>query len=224
MDKKVSVLIPAFNEEGRIGETVKASFKILGVFEVIVVDDGSLDNTAVEAEKAGARVLKLPHNMGKGKAIEKGAREVSGEFVVLLDGDLGSSAVFAEKLLPPLLRGEADMVIARFGKPRKKGGVGLVKRLTRWGLKAFTGQVVEAVLSGQRAFTRESFLELLPLSPGYALEFGMTVDALKRGYRIVEVPVEMTHRETGRDLKGFLHRGKQFRDILREIVRRKIFG
>ena len=65
---------------------------------------------------------------------------------------------------------------------------------------------------------------LLPLSPGYALEFGMTVDALKRGYRIVEVPVEMTHRETGRDLKGFLHRGKQFRDILREIVRRKIFG
>ncbi|GAV22348.1 glycosyltransferase family 2 protein [Carboxydothermus pertinax] len=224
MEKKVSVIIPAFNEEERIGETVRASFKIPGVKEVLVVDDGSTDNTYQEAAKAGARVIKLTQNRGKGKAIEAGAQEFTGDFVVLLDGDLGSSAAWAEKLLNPLLSGEADMVIARFGKARKKGGVGLVKKLTRWGLKLFTGQVIDAVLSGQRAFTRESFLALLPLSPGYALEFGMTVDALKKGYRIVEVPVEMTHRETGRDLKGFLHRGKQFRDILKEIFKRKFTG
>ncbi|ABB14130.1 MULTISPECIES: glycosyltransferase family 2 protein [Carboxydothermus] len=222
MGKKVSVIIPAYNEEGRIGETVKASFKISGVEEVIVVDDGSTDNTYNEAVLAGAKVIKLSQNVGKGKAIEAGAREFTGDFVLLLDGDLGNSAVYAEKLLTPLFTGEADMVIARFGAPRKKGGFGLVKRLTRWGLKSFTGQVVEAVLSGQRAFTRESFLGLLPLAEGYALEFGMTVDALKKGYRIVEVAVPMTHRETGRDLKGFIHRGRQFADILKEIIRRKV--
>ncbi|WP_235837278.1 glycosyltransferase family 2 protein, partial [Carboxydothermus islandicus] len=169
MEKKVSVIIPAYNEEGRIGDTVRASYKIPGVKEVIVVDDGSTDNTYAEAVHAGAKVIKLSRNAGKGKAIEAGAREFTGDFVLLLDGDLGNSAVYAEKLLTPLFAGEADMVIARFGAPRKKGGFGLVKRLTRWGLKSFTGQVVEAVLSGQRAFTRESFLGLLPLAEGYAL-------------------------------------------------------
>jgi len=219
---KASVIIPAFNEEGRIGATVRAVRRIPEVVEVIVVNDGSTDATEKEARQAGARVLNMPGNSGKGAALNRGVRAAAAEIVVLLDGDLGATAGEARKLIRPILDDEADMTIARFPPPRRKGGFGLVKGLAARGIYYFTGLKMQSPISGQRALKREALPYVFPVAGGYGAEVGMTIAAARAGFRILEVPVLMGHRETGRDLKGFIHRGRQFRDIALTLL--KCFG
>ncbi|MDA8097262.1 MAG: glycosyltransferase family 2 protein [Clostridia bacterium] len=213
MTQRVSIVIPAYNEADTIKATVRAALSIPEVDEVLVVDDHSGDGTAEAARAAGARVFSLPRNSGKGAALNYGIRQAIGEVVVLLDADLGVSAAQARKLVLPILAGEADVSIARFPRARRKGGFGLVKGLARNGIRYFTGLEMQSPISGQRALRREALEKLVPLAGGYGVEVGMTVDAARFGYRLIEVPVEMTHKETGRDVRGFLHRGRQFRDI-----------
>jgi len=211
---KVSVLIPAYNEEKKIFDTVSTVLSIPSVSEVVVVDDASRDNTASLAGEAGAKIVALEKNLGKGGALNRGAGIVTGDVILLLDGDLGKSAIDAQLLLQPILNGEADMTIAQFPPPLIKGGFGLVKGLARTGIKLFTGKVMQSPLSGQRAMRREVLTAILPFSSGYGAEVGITLKAARMGYKIAEVPVQMTHAETGRDLKGFWHRGSQFVDII----------
>ncbi|RJX21887.1 MAG: glycosyltransferase family 2 protein [Desulforudis sp.] len=213
MTQRVSIVIPAYNEADTIEATVRAALSIPEVDEVLVVDDHSGDGTAEAARAAGARVFSLPRNSGKGAALNYGIRQAIGEVVVLLDADLGVSAAQARKLVLPILAGEADVSIARFPRARRKGGFGLVKGLARNGIRYFTGLEMQSPISGQRALRREALEKLVPLAGGYGVEVGMTVDAARFGYRLIEVPVEMTHKETGRDVRGFLHRGRQFWDI-----------
>ncbi len=218
--KRVSVLIPAHNEEKYIFETIDAIKKIPVINQIVVVDDASADNTAQLAVKAGARVISLPKNMGKGGALNKGLEHITEEVIALIDGDLGSSAIELTKLAAPVLADEADMTVARFPKARKKGGFGLVKGLARKGIKLFTGLEVAAPLSGQRVLKRQVVEALGGFESGYGVEVGMTIDVARKGFRIREVEVDMTHAETGRDLHGFLHRGKQFIDVARVLARR----
>jgi len=218
----VSVVIPAFNEGRAIARTVAAVRNLPGVSEVIVVDDCSTDDTAARARDSGARVVSLPVNRGKGAALNAGIAAAGGEVIVLLDADLGDSAAEAHKLILPILEGRADLTIARFPAARRRGGFGLVKGLARRGIRHFTGLEMESPISGQRAVRRELLSQLLPLAGGYGVEVGMTIDAAVRGYRLLEVPVQMRHRETGRDWRGFVHRGRQFRDIMLTLIRRRI--
>jgi hypothetical protein len=109
------------------------------------------------------------------------------------------------------------MTVAVFPRTGKKAGFGLVRGLARAGIKFFTGRLVEAPLSGQRAMHRGVFLDLLPLAAGYGMEVDLTVRACHKGYRIKEVPVFMAHRETGRDITGFMHRGRQFCHVARTL-------
>ncbi|HZK18475.1 MAG TPA: glycosyltransferase family 2 protein [Clostridia bacterium] len=211
--KRVSVLIPAYNEEDKIGDTVGAAFTIPFVHEVVVVDDASTDNTAGIAETAGAKVCALRKNLGKGGALNHGALVITGDIVLLLDGDLGKSAIEARLLLQPVLDGEADMTIASFPPPVIKGGFGLVKGLARKGIKFFSGYEMKSPLSGQRAMKRAVLEAMLPFSSGFGVEVGATLRAAMKGYSLLEVPVQMTHAETGRDLRGFVHRGSQFADV-----------
>ena len=217
---RVTVLIPAHNESIRIYDTVRAVKKVPEVNEIIVVDDASQDNTAELAQKAGARVIRLNTNLGKGGALNKGMEEVSGSVIALVDGDLGSTAGDVRKLILPVLHGEADMTIARFKKAKKKGGFGLVKGMASKGIKFFTGLEMMSPLSGQRVMTREVFKSLGRFASGYGVEVGLTIDVARKGFRIREVDVNMTHAETGRDLKGFAHRGKQFVHILKVLASR----
>lgn len=217
--KRVSVVIPAYNEAARIAATVRAVRELPEVAEVIVVDDASTDETAALAEKAGAKVLRLPANRGKGAALNHGVAGASGDVVVLLDADLGESAREARALILPILRGEADMTVARFPSTGKKAGFGLVKGLARAGIRYFTGLEVTAPLSGQRALSREVLQCVLPFARGYGVEVALTIRAARKGFRIREIPVVMRHRETGRDLGGFIHRGRQFRDVLLTLSR-----
>lgn len=220
MDKKTAVaVIAAHNEADRIASTVNAVRKIKNIGRILVVDDGSQDGTADVARGAGSEVLRLDRNIGKGKALQTAIAEVSEEIVLFLDGDLGDCASEGEKILDPVLNGFVDMAIADFPKPKKAGGLGFAKGLGRWGIRRFTGEAMREPLSGQRA-VRTELLRGLNFEAGYGLEVGLSIDILKKGCRVVEVPVQMTHRETGRDIAGFIHRGRQFLDIARVITKR----
>lgn len=210
MGKKVSAIVPAYNEAARITETVNAILAIPLVDELLVVDDGSNDETAALAKAAGATVYSMPCNAGKGGALNKGLKLVSGEVIALLDADLGKSAANAAALIEPVVNGETDMTIAKFPKAARKGGFGFVLRLARSGIKRFTGLEMEAPLSGQRVMTRKVIDYIGEFAAGFGVEVGLTIDVARGGFRIEEVEVPMTHAETGRDLKGFLHRGQQF--------------
>ena len=211
----VTVLIPAFQEAAQIAATVTAARALPGVTRVLVVDDGSTDNTAALAEGAGAEVLRLPRNGGKGAALRAGLAACPGEdddIFLLLDADLGASAAQADRLLAPVLAGESDLAIARF-PAAGRAGFGLVMGLARWGTWLLTRRRLQAPLSGQRA-CRRWVLAVAPIADGFGAEVAMNIAAGDAGARIVEVPVEMTHAATGRNLAGFKHRGKQFVHIL----------
>ncbi len=218
---RVIAVIAAYNEADRIAETVHAVRGIEAVGNILVVDDGSTDATSEVAEQAGAVLLRLQQNVGKGKALQRAVDGVQEDIVLFLDGDLGTCAGDAAKILAPVLRDEADMAIGDFPKAQKAGGLGFAKGLGRWGIHRFTGVSMNEPLSGQRA-VKAKYLSGLEFESGYGLEVGLSIDILKQGCRVVEVPVTMTHRETGRDLAGFVHRGRQFLHILRVIIRRMI--
>lgn len=217
----IDVLIPAYNEAGYIGHTIAALWKLPQVKQILVVDDGSTDETAAEAAAAGAQVLRLPRNRGKGEAVLFGARFASAPYLALVDADLGDSAVELKRLIAPLIDGQAAMTVARFPENRRRGGFGLVKKLAAWSIYRSTGWVAREPLSGQRIFRRE-LLKLLSFPPrGFGLEVALTMDLLQRGCRVLEVPTLMSHRERGREPSAFLHRGHQCAALLRELWRRR---
>ncbi len=211
-DPRIVAVIPAYNEEERISDTVRAVAGIPGVVRVVVVDDASGDQTTARAEAAGAKVIGLRFNVGKGAALETGAKRAEdADIVLLLDGDLGDTASQAVSLLAPIIAGEADMSIAKFPRPAGKAGFGFVKGLARRGIARMgNGFLADAPLSGQRALTAECLQAVRPFASGYGVEVALTVRALRAGMRVVEVPTEMTHAATGRDVHGFIHRGRQF--------------
>ncbi len=217
----VVAVIPAHDEAERIGATIQAVRGIEGVSRIVVVDDGSADDTARIAEEAGAKVIRLERNVGKGAALNAGAlRAEDADVLLLLDADLGESAAQGALLLGPVLRGDADMAIAAFPRPEGKAGFGLVKRLARWGIRRFGGDFeATAPLSGQRALTRAAVDAVQPFSTGYGVEVTTTVRALRAGLRLVEVPTTMSHAATGRDVAGFVHRGRQFLHVAIALVR-----
>lgn len=213
----VSVIIPAYNEADRIGETVRAA-RELGD-EVIVIDDGSTDTTAEVARQAGAdKVIRADRNGGKGAALNLGCAAANREILLLLDADLGETAGKAKVLLVPVQKGICDMSIAQFPKAAGKAGFGMVQKLSRWGIRRFTGQTMQCPLSGQRAMRKEVFEAIGGFASGFSVETGLTIDVLRKGFRALEVPVAMTHRATGRDFAGWRHRGKQLFDVARVLA------
>jgi len=209
-----SAVIPAYNEEETIERTVRALASTGIADEIIVVDDGSTDRTAHLAATAGAKVIRLRRRRGKRGAQDAGARAAKGNYLLFLDADLGETASEATKLLAPVLRGDCDMSIGVLPKrPGRGGGVGLVVRLARWGIRRTTGLIMEAPLSGQRALRRAVWAHARGLARGFGTEVALTIDAVAAGYRVLEVPVNMDHRVTGNDLRGILHRARQFRDV-----------
>jgi len=222
MKPKISVIIPAYNEEQYIEKTAAAVMDWPVVPEVIIIDDGSTDQTAVILEKMAKRyplkTVCLTKNRGKGNALMKGVQQAKGEILVFLDADLMNTARHAYSLLDPIVAGTADMTIALFPPAKKKGGFGLVKHLAKTGIRLLTGVEVTASLSGQRALKREVIEAIPKLISGFGIEVGLTIDAIRKGYQVQEVEIPLTHRETGRNLKGFLHRGKEFFDVSRALI------
>jgi hypothetical protein len=217
----VIALVPSHNEAERIAATVRAVLTVEGIDRVLVIDDASTDGTPALARAAGADVLELSENRGKGGALQAGLDAVAAEadFVLLLDGDLGDTAAEAGVLLAPLASGEADMTIATLPRPPKSGGFGLVKGLARLGIRVLSGYEPTAPLSGQRGLTRAAWVAATPFATGYGVEVSLTVRAARAGMRIIEVPTTMGHAATGRDLAGFRHRGRQFVHVAAALLR-----
>ena len=221
----ISIIIPAYNEENKIKDTLESIKDIIEIDEIIVVDDGSSDKTSEVAKSVKSdkiNVITQSQNRGKGYALNNGLKEAmkKADIIGFLDGDLGNTASEVEKLITPIINNECDVTIAKFPPAKKKGGLGFVKNLAKESVKEMTGVELTSTLSGQRIFKKE-VLEIFDEIPfGYGVEVGMTIDILKNNFKIEEVLVNMTHSETGRDLKGFIHRGKQFYHI-KKVVRQK---
>jgi glycosyltransferase involved in cell wall biosynthesis len=225
VNRRIIALVPAFNEEDAVADTVKGIVAAVDGVEVLVVDDGSSDKTAARAAAAGAEVMAMTENLGKGGAVNEAVLRLNPDdedILLFLDADLGSTSTEAVKLVAPMAGGQADMVIAAFGKPKKKGGFGLVKGLASWGIKRFGGIEVKSPLSGQRALKAGLWREIGGLDPGYGMETGLTIDVLRRGYKVLEVDTGMSHAETGRDIAGFSHRGRQFVAVLKVLMKRSL--
>ena len=233
----VAAIIPAMDESARIAATVTAAKQIPGVDIVLVVDDGSSDDTGVLARRAGAEVITHPKNKGKAAAMMTGAfalrnREISDadpgadphhRALLFIDGDLEDSAINTAPLAAPVLAGEADMTIAILpAQKRKGGGFGFVVGLAKKGIAELSGFDATQPLSGMRCLSREAFDAALPFAAGWGVEAAMTIDVVNAGLRVEEVECDLHHRVTGRDLKAQLHRAAQYRDVARAIIVRRI--
>jgi hypothetical protein len=203
----LTVLVAARDEEGRIGRTVAALRAAFPDAEVLVADDGSRDGTAAEAERAGARVLRLPRR-GKGQALTLAEREAPPGPLLLCDADL-------EGDLAPLVDSSNTVLLAVAAFARRQGGgFGVAKGAARRLVAALTGREVREPLSGQRYLSEEARRVCFPVAAGFGCETRMTVDALRAGLDYRELELDLRHRATERDAAGFTHRARQLRDLL----------
>lgn len=154
--ERVSVVIPAKNESGAIGDVVSAVLEVLPNAELIVVNDGSSDDTASVAEKAGAKVVHHPYSMGNGAAIKSGVRSAKGDVLVFMDGDGQHSASDIPELLEKLRAGYDLVVGARTRGSQASVGRGLANKLYNRLSSYMTGQRVEDLTSGFRAARAEN--------------------------------------------------------------------
>jgi hypothetical protein len=201
----LTVLVAARDEEARIGRTVGALRDAFPEAEIVVADDGSRDRTAAVASDSGARVVSLARR-GKGQALSLAERSCGPGPLLLCDADLAGD-------LRPLLASEADVAIARFAR-RVGGGVGLAKGDSRALIELRGRRRLVEPLSGQRALSARARADVFPVAAGFGVETRMTIDALGAGLDVREVELDLGHRATGRDLAGFVHRGRQLRDVL----------
>ncbi|GAA3606926.1 hypothetical protein GCM10022199_08380 [Marihabitans asiaticum] len=226
----VAAIVPAKDEVPRVVSTVAALRSLPEVELVVVVDDGSSDDTAAWAAGAGALVVRHPTNLGKAAALQTGVERLAEEeqrrgvapFVLLFaDADLEGSAAELGRLCRPVLDGAADLAVANIPRSASSHGAGRVVRLARGQIETMTGRRFEQPLNGMRAMTREAFGWASPLASGWGVEAAMLVDVVRAGGRVVEVPITLSHRATGTDLRGQLHRARQMRDVSRALVERR---
>ena len=226
------VIVTAYNEADRIGATLAALALAFPGARVWLADDGSSDATPEIARRAGARVVRSERVIGKGGAATAAAREAlrraasqgggeEGEAIfILCDGDLGESAAELGALAGPIRAGEADMAVAVFQR-RLGGGVGLAVAFARWAIHRRSGLRAQAPISGQRALRACVLARVLPFAGGFGMEVGMTIDAVRAGFRVAEVELDLVHRATGRTPAGFVHRGRQLIDFVRVYLARR---
>src|SRR4051794_3000776 len=221
----LAAIVAARNEADRIGETVAALRGAFPAAAIWVADDASTDGTAEAALAAGAQVVSRRRPHGKGGNVTAAAEaalsvEPPPVLFLLCDGDLGASAARLAPLVGSIERGECDLAVAAFSR-RTGGGFGLALGFAHWAIRRLCGTDTEAPISGQRALRAEALRATLPFAAGFGMEIGMTVDAVRAGYRIGEYELAIEHRASGRTIAGFAHRARQLRDIFRAYLARR---
>lgn len=222
MKTAAAIIIPAYNEGAWIMQTLQ-TLRVqadLSSCEIIVVDDGSEDNTAELAAKWADGVIRLKKNRGKGSALWQGVQAVPHERILFVDADLGATAVHVVRLLDELEEDACEMAVA-CPSSAHRGGFGLARRLAQREIYKATGTTLCAPLSGQRALTRRAACAVQSWDCGFGIEAAMTLDILKAGLPMREVSMPIMHREHGRTVSGFWHRGKQYAVIRRTMAERQ---
>jgi glycosyltransferase involved in cell wall biosynthesis len=221
------VIVAAHNEADRIEATLNALGEAFPGAQIVVADDASSDGTAELALSRGAQVVSRGKPHGKGanvtaaiEAVLDRADEGDPPTFLLCDGDLGRSARELPGLVEAVAGGECDLAVGAF-RDRVGGGFGLARGFARWAIARRCGYRAEAPISGQRAMAAEVLAAVLPFAKGYGMETGMTIDAIRAGFRLCEIELDLEHRATGRSVRGFLHRARQLRDFGRAYASRR---
>jgi len=198
---KADIIIPTLNEEGSIREIIHSirsrSFPI--EVSILVIDGGSVDKTIEICKEEKVQLIKQK-GKGKGTAMREAVNASNAEIVIFIDGDGTYSIDDLEKLLEPLLNDKADMVVgSRLLGKREKGSI---SRFNIIGNKLFNKTINFAMkskvtdsLTGYRAMRRDTFRDLVLFSNNFEIEVEMTVEALAKGYRVLEVPISYGTRK-----------------------------
>ena len=202
----ISVVIPAYNEGKNIGRVLESLKKIKNINEIIVVNDGSSDDTKEQVLKYNVKLINLNINTGKGNAVKIGIENASGDIIVLLDADLvGLTETHFNNLVYPVLNNKADMTVGIFSSGR-----------------TFTdlAQKVAPFLSGQRAIRKSVLGDLKKLEfTNFGVEIALNKLAKENNWKVENVLLEnMTHIMKEEKLgffKGFKARMKMYYDIIR---------
>ena len=203
---KVAAVIPAYNEEKTVARVVEAAKSSEVISEVIVVDDGSADRTAEVSRRAGARVISLETNVGKGGAMKAGAEATDADVIVFLDADLvGLTKEHVRSLAEPVMRQEADITLGIFDEGR---------------FATDMAQKITPFLTGQRAIRRSIILEIPQLErTRYGVEVAISRYAEQKMLRVVRVHLkhvaQVTKEEKIGVWRGFRARLRMYWEIIR---------
>lgn len=201
----LSIIIPAYNEERGIGAALDNILRLVNEknipHELLVVDDGSTDNTAQIAQEKGARVLKHPYNIGNGASVKTGLRHAKGDVIALMDADGQHSSQDLPRLLEHIPK--YDMVVGA------RSGASQATVARKWGNRTYnllasyiTGRKIEDLTSGFRVIksnVARKFIYLLP--NGFSYPTTITLSLLKAGYSLKYVPIEAKPRQGKSKLK-----------------------
>lgn len=213
----ISTILPARNEAAAIAETLARLKAGLPTAEIIVVDDGSTDDTAALAQAAGARVISHPYSKGNGAAIKTGARAATGDVIVFMDADGQHDPADIPALLARLDEGYDMVVGARQAGSQASLGRGLANRFYNRLASYMTGHKVEDLTSGFRAVRAEKFREFLYLLPnGFSYPTTSTMAFFRAGYSVAYEPIHAARR-IGKSHIRPLHDGLRFLLIIFKI-------
>jgi len=216
--KDVCILIPTLNEEETIGGVI-SSFKRQGFDNILVIDGNSTDSTRAIAKRAGARVV-IQRGKGKGAAVRQAFELIDSDIIVMIDGDGTYLPTEVQRLIEPIERGEAEHVIGnRFAYG---GAFAILHRLGNWVLnKIFSigyGLELQDILSGYRAFTKGAVKKMTLRKEGFEIEAEMTVESVKRGIKLKEVPISYRKRR-GKSKLNFFRDGMRITYTLYVLAR-----
>lgn len=202
----VAVLIPCYNEAITIGKVVEDFKRVLPSATIYVYDNNSSDDTAAIAKEHGA-VVRFESRQGKGNVVRQMIRDIDADYYILVDGDDTYPAESAIDLLKPLAADQADMVVGdrlsngSYGEENNRAFHGFGNNLVRRLIKLIYGFQFSDVMTGYRAFN-EVFAKTIPvLSPGFEIETELSIHAVDKRWRIIEVPIDYRDRPAGSQSK-----------------------
>ena len=199
--KKIAVLIPCYNEAKTIEKVVKDYKKVLPEADIYVYDNNSKDSTAELAKKAGA-IVRYEYRQGKGNVIRTMFREIDADCYLMIDGDDTYPAENAREMCDSILNGKADMVIgdrlsSTYFTENKRPFHNFGNKLVRWFINKIFKNNIKDIMTGYRAFSYE-FVKGFPiLSKGFEIETEMTIHAIDKNFKILEIPVTYRDRPEG---------------------------
>lgn len=200
-NKKIAVLIPCYNEAKTIEKVVKDYKKVLPNADIYVYDNNSSDGTDEIAKKAGA-IVKYEYKQGKGNVIRSMFRDIDADCYLMIDGDDTYPAENAEEMCNMILDGKADMVIgdrlsSTYFTENKRPFHNFGNRIVRWLINTLFKNNVKDIMTGYRAFSYEFVKGFPVLSKGFEIETEMTIHAVDKNFKLVEVPVTYRDRPEG---------------------------
>jgi glycosyltransferase involved in cell wall biosynthesis len=218
LDDKLSIVIPAYNEEANIRMVVSRVKAMKPTSEIIVIDDGSQDRTLQEAEAAGARVIRHPYNKGNGASVKTGIRAAKGDYILLLDADGQHAPEDLDRLLEHM--GPYDLVV---GARTRESDSGKFRDFGNWVFSKLASYLVEMKVddptSGFRCFKRDKVMDFIHLLPNqYSYPTTTTMSFIKAGYNVKHIPIVAHRRQGGKSHLRPIRDGVKFVTIILRMI------